>query len=76
MIIHIEAEIKLLQLFKCAACGTKVAGTTERHSFKHIGYNGAEAVLHYLENIRQNPKDMPVGWSHSGNGVFYCGCNR
>jgi hypothetical protein len=76
MIVHIEAEIKLLQLFKCKLCGKEMAGTTEHHTFKRVGYGGGGAIYQYLEDIRLNPHNMPVGWAHNGNGNFNCGCKE
>jgi ribosomal protein L37AE/L43A len=71
-----RALIKQLghNVYTCSKCGKKGAGESYILEYK-VSCELVSSDFH-TTNQTNNPKYMPLGWSHHGNGIYKCGdCN-
>jgi hypothetical protein len=67
MITRLQANIKYLQTYTCAGCGTSQQGTTA-----HFYCETTQGLEKFLHSPPRRAHDMPVGWASYAHDKFRC----
>lgn len=68
---RIHASVKFNTVYTCVECGKQALGDT---CYADVDVSSPLELAQAMENQRQTPHAMPVGWGY--NGKFYCDCYR